>query len=894
MSFARVKATGSGKLAFRLKIEGMPYEFVTDSSMEKTTSDGRVRYVGLMTDGIEFSEEVNPAYAELDISGPTLTINDVAGKATELFGKKPTRDYSISAEVSTSATTISVNSGTAYTAGSVVWIDSEAIKIGTVSASAFNGCTRGHWDTLAQRHYVDYTLGLEPMKIRPEVINHPRTIEGRRAWVYAYGEGDDPQGDGTEIFKGVCLSDAEQTAPKQWTVATEGVLRLWEQDFGEKFSEYEVKPRGVYYTDAAPLTFKLTRYRGSTTPTTAGNDYVTATVTGFFDDNHDFVDYLNASTSTLQTAISNASWSHDIKAEVSRDGGWEISFEATADLSHTIWMYATSAIDGTLGDSLLYTDDGEVLGSVFNIRAGNPPLTAGERYRTAWMDTRSKVENPRQVPRGTFGLASADGGVTGGIIPGAQTSPHYRLYYDGPISPGTDVDDVILFQGEDRYVGAVTTTDTDNAFIEAPDLAGRFFAWSGDDGPEIHFGRRLASGNLSDAIEGVIASVANDVNRGAMPFITSGEVATASIAAVANALTNAGGYAPAGRNRIYTASTPMSFMDFIKEEMKLIGAYPIVDSNNKISIKAIEIPSDSGIAPSFTLNKSKIDVTQGFPITRKNGLGIINQVKLETVYDSVKDEHIGRTFHFNNVKSFGQHRTPNTIEVAPKSLRVFLISAEQAATGFNAVLGFYGNSYSISEIPVNMQAFDVRLGDVIAVTSDLLADSSTGTYGIADKSALVIGRSWNMKSGGGMLKVILMDDAQYGYAPEFGLTAATNVSGNQWTLTVRVGDPFSLDTWGNGSDTAEDYLAAGMQVRLREIDTAASSTDNHPGEVDSVSGNTVTVTFDAATTPDTSGDVLVFDRATGSPTATQQAYTYVADTSGQIGFSTYEPARKLS
>jgi hypothetical protein len=84
VTWAQVKATGRGKLAFRLFIEGFRTQFVTDSEMQILTDDptARIRAVGLQRQGIVIEESVHIPEADLEQGSVSLTIVDVGGRAT--------------------------------------------------------------------------------------------------------------------------------------------------------------------------------------------------------------------------------------------------------------------------------------------------------------------------------------------------------------------------------------------------------------------------------------------------------------------------------------------------------------------------------------------------------------------------------------------------------------------------------------------------------------------------------------------------------------------------------------------------------------------------------------------------------------------------------------------
>jgi hypothetical protein len=70
MTWADTLATGSGRLRFRLMIEGWPEEFVTDDTITHATNrDGRTVLSGLSYDGMKIGDRCLPWEGKLQADG---------------------------------------------------------------------------------------------------------------------------------------------------------------------------------------------------------------------------------------------------------------------------------------------------------------------------------------------------------------------------------------------------------------------------------------------------------------------------------------------------------------------------------------------------------------------------------------------------------------------------------------------------------------------------------------------------------------------------------------------------------------------------------------------------------------------------------------------------------
>ena len=296
MSLARVKATGRGRLYVRVAIEGLPVVFVSARRMEQTQADGRIRVNGLDVKGLKIGARADLRRATLEAQSIELKIEDLDrlpgsrhGRITRELWKRPAASTFLSAEASPSATTLTVYSTAAFAASGVVHVGTEAIAYTGKTATTFTGCTRAYWDTIAQRHFVADGEGLGDAR----VTDRPQSVEGRRVYLSIYGDGDDPQGDGSPRWRGVCATDLKWEKGV-WTVGVDPITRLLAQPVGSESSD-AVRIRGIHYGCTFPWVLLIQQ-------TSSGKEAV-ASIVGHYETERDFA---TAATTAIATALADA------------------------------------------------------------------------------------------------------------------------------------------------------------------------------------------------------------------------------------------------------------------------------------------------------------------------------------------------------------------------------------------------------------------------------------------------------------------------------------------------------------------------------------------------------------------------------------------------------------
>lgn len=855
-----------------------------DFAADYDDEDGRERIAGLDREGLVLEEQGDLASATMESGGFTVTIVDDQGKDrwTELFSKTPSVRTYLTADAGIAATTFTVESTTGVTAGDHLYVGTETIKVGTVASStSLTGCSRARHDSIAQKHWTESGDRLA----YPEVTDWPTTIERRRAWLYAYGEGDSRAGNGTLIWRGICYTDAKLNGDgSSWSISIDPITALFDQDLGVDLDE-PTQPRGIYYPGNAPFRATLIEYTTSSPDTPS--DFVSVYVVGHYETNADFCDALNTKIDAATSGFTVA----EIRAVPEGDEGWH--FEYTTDNASAKWIgiQVRSLVDGRLlnpTEQLYNKSTGVTVASVATDTA----------YGYRW--TLASVPGERTVPRGVFNRPS-----TGGLgldedeeevtTTEVANNPDLRVYMGGRFSVSSSIDAAIVetTDGSGNRSLQVDTVGASDRYINFRDERGP----SGDFGfiytrtipATFQFTRRYAEGTLADFRTAITDLAQLESNKGTVPFITASD--WASIASVVDE-------AREGRRvgwRKYTATQSINLWEHIQHEARLLGCFWRLNSTGALQLAKLRVPVATVTAAS-DIAETEVLIDGGYPEWEKNADGTVNVVELKTGYDPVEDEFLGTTFIVRDVQSISHYKRSYKLEIHPKSEAIGTAFYEDVVDLAQTVFGVYGGDYAVVTVEVPFKLFSVLVGDFVTITHKNLPDPETGKRGLSNRPALVIGRRWDLDQGRGTFRLLVPFDNLAGYAPSVSVSSASG-SGTAWTLTVSTNDPLGDAAYFETGDVLSDHFGDGMRIRLMQWNNASPTV--RVGEIDAAgvddSAGTIAVTLDSSWTGLGGNDyVLGYDEATAAVTAAQRAYAFLADTDARINFSTETPARQYA
>lgn len=894
----RVVATGSGALAFRLEIEGWPYQPVTDARLVATLSDGRLRVAGMQAQGITIGEDIDVVKATLDARGCTITIADVAGSPTYAFSKGPDFRSVLAADLTAAGTSVTLADTGGLANGDVIHIGTEAIKIGTVGTPC-TGCTRGYWGSFGQAHY---TADGEHLGY-PSVSSRPYTARGRRARIYVYAPADGigVNDNGTQIFLGRVSSDATISGAS-WQIKIDSIAAVLDQDLGHGADE-AVPPRGIYYPWSSYLDLRLSLATDANNGSAVATGPVSVKLYGFYETQETFITALNAAIETAGAGPGGA-WSTKITAESLGDGGWQLVARTAAASPKYPYMFVHSLVDAPEGPDVLFAvrdSDGVSVETV----------SAATSYYTTIAAT---------VPRGTF-LHRA------GVIPSpaaralAETYPDNRIYVGGDVALDSSMTAVVVqWPGLDGpTTHTVLTRDTTARYISLDTGTRGGVAYSIErlvygtdfDLPSITLARDYGRGTLYTLIAAITTAAPTVMNAGTGPDLRSTGVATTedldlattagtNIQAVVTEASLSGTDALTSTRR-WRAYGPKKLAEVFAAEAQLLSCLWAIDSNGRLCLRRIPTPT-SGRYSATSLGAADLDMTRGFGTWQRAAFGTLNTVLFKHGYDPIEDKY-RQAVQVRDPSAFSIDKTTRAVKVEPVStadtdLDVMIGTAAGAYTRIAyALLGIFGGPYATITVPVKLTAFNVLCGDIIELTHEQLPDPDTGTLGLTDRPCLVIGREFDMATGKGTLTLVTSLAKGAGYTPSLRISAATNTSGNTWELTWQTTD-ISGGSYIEG--TAADWYTAGDAVRLWEWDTASPM--SRWGTVDSVTATKITVTLTAAW-GGFSG-VYILDYARGRKigdagtipgvSTAQQRYAYMADSGHFVYFITRTPAYQFS
>jgi hypothetical protein len=861
VTWTTTKSNGSGTLSYRLHVQGCPYGFVTHWSMVKPAATPP-RIGGLKVSGAKIKCVSNIASGELQVSGLSVSLVDLQEQATLAFGKAPTSRTWLTAACSSAATSMAVRSTAGFGTSGSLWLDSEAITYSSRSAAGFAGLTRGALSTVAQSHYIDGGGSLR----FPMLTNLPRTLTGRRATLYVYGEQDDPQGDGTQIFRGI-VSRAPTQRGSAWSLSIDPISSVLTRAVGADLGE-PLSPRGIYYPWNRP--FAMTLFLGATAlPGEPGDSGlirfpVAAGDTAFFETQDDFVTYLNT-----KIATETSGWATTVVAVSDGDDGWHL--EATTDATpKAVWALGPGGVDPIF----LHPQNPD----------GTPIIEFLASTIHRFYGTAESLPGAGTVPRGYVGQFQR--GTSTGIPALNTTFPARRIYIGGVASLSSFVDAVSV-----EFSAFGDEAQTTMSGEATPSVSPRFLAFNAERTaevtnlysrgftsaalPKIRLGRTYASGgSVWTAINAIIAAQAAEINAGSVPDLQSGDFDSTSWSEL-----DATWQPRIVRSRTFTSFVDVPLVDLVREELKLAGYALGLSATGTLAIFRLRRPvtTEAGATSILSL---KID--KGLPTWDPNGAGLVNTVKIRRGYAPIDDDFVGPTAVVRDVAAFGSSPRPYLLTIEPKSFpsdgQETNAECVEVTARIVSVLGF---DYAIVMGDVGLRHFDSCIpGAVVSITSPHLANASDGTRGVSAMPALVVGREVDLDAGRISCTFYVPLSRASGYSPGAKLTGNSSVAGNTYDLTC---DTY---TFPSGTD-AEDWFVVGDRVRVFRWDSTTAGTLVGTVVSGGAGGNVRRVTFDGAWTPGADTWRMGFAVSTdASLVSTQLRFVVLADSAGRIDAAT--------
>lgn len=898
--------------AYRLVIEGLGIEAVTDPAMERLSPDiSRRRVVGLLRDGLRLSEQCDIARGEIEASSMTVAIVDRQEDEVwcQWLAQQPTRWTWLTADLDTTTTTITVASNEGIDVNDVIHIGTEAMLVAGTSGSTTIDVSggRGWWQTIAQYHYT--TDGEE--LVTPRVsVTRPTTLEGRRAYLYRYVDGDSLQGDGTLIWRGICSTDARlEDDGATWTITIDPITTLLKQPLASDLEE-PTTIRGIYYPASQFFRFRFGETNTADAGTAIAAKQAVIRMHGFWETQEQWcadiqlaIDQASSTSGAgttgvvagttgvveVEIAFTTARETETIVCEVQDSGHWGVRW--IPDATNPRHIFITSFGTGGGGGFVIEGSLPELSGDpTADVTAAHPwVIVAGNGGTTGQGLT----------PRGIVGGSGIGGGDT--------TFSALRLY------PAVDLTSVALAIGGLEDVAAqiewtdgstpasggfpLRDADSDEGWIQLQSAADARFMYPGRL-PRISLRRRLGQGTIADMRDAIVTLAPRLANAGGSPFITTDDVSDWT--AVAD---RAAGGRTHLTSRLYVLGGEVDLDEMLAHECRLYGLFPRLDANGKIDLAYLELPTSTALLAG-TLGDGDVLVSDQPPTWERNGTdGSINVVELKSGYSLVTEDHEGVPIIVRDVTALSTRKATRKLEIAPLSLDPagFAWGVTAAVDVARRVLSIFGRPYSIVRLSVTAEWLTTALcGSVLGLRSPRIPNVITGERGVGQDSeppavGLVIGRDWDLLTETGVLTLIVSEAQTAGYAPSVFVSSSTAVAGNQYDLVVTFNDPSGASMAPAGAELS-DFYTVGDKLSLVVWDSTSQSFQTCTIDAIDDGASELRVTFASSPTLTGTRYLRFFDYDDTDLTSSQRRFAFYADGDRLLfdGGSGFDSAREYA
>ena len=815
-TYATQRDAGSGVFRVRLVVSGWPEVFVSDRSLARTESDGRVRLPGLDPVPLRIEARGDLARGGLrDGEQKVRVYDDDSHAVTASLGVLSTSKTWLVTALTKTATTASVASTAGFASSGVIHLHTEAIAYSGKTATSFTGLTRGYWDTTAQRHEGpdgDRQAG-------SAITERPVGLQGRYVRIYLYGRADNVTTVGTLKWQGSARTDRSYQ-DGAWEWAASGLASRLEQSVGHDLED-PVSLSGIYLPASGGLALSLTRWDaaalgGSAAPVAA--DSVFVRMSGRWQTNDAFVAALNGA---ITSAVSGWGWGAgaQIQAESLGPTGWRLIYRTDGTTAHYVQV-GGAGTSGLAPDRPDGMDTSDLVSPVDRLvtlvnGVGGWKDQTGAVVRTLVAGGLYGCEIAAPVPRGFIGTERAF------VDPANPGNLGDRLYLGGTVGLSAEMWAVLRADGEEgdeEVFAAVDSVSASDRYIVAPGLGPAAL------GPRtrVRLARELADNQtVGGLITLLLASSANLVNSGAMPLI-SGADFDFDFGAIDEAASDL-----AMSRRTWISQEGITLREIIEHELRLLGCYLSVRQNGALTVRRLRAPTPTDFSSLTITGRNAVGGPPGLTFSP---YGTIKQLLIRQGWSWTEGEHLGLTIKVTSAETADSSVLAADLEIAPRSRANVTgdfgleVDIEQAYSLGSTTLGLFGGAYQVASFDVSFgkgegtnALFDAELGETVIVTSRFLP-SPDGTMGTTIRPGILTGYSWSPFEGRGSFEILFVGLNVGGYAPEFPISAETDNGTDEWALT--------LTTSGyvpTGTD-ATDWLTTGDEVQAILRGVAGSTT----------------------------------------------------------------------
>lgn len=816
-----------------------------------------------LSDGITWEERAQPVQPEmLDIGAMTVHVNDpglrfdgTGGAATALFAQRDSIEATwITADVTTSTTTVAVGSTDGFPASGFIYVGRETMSYSSKTSTSFAVGTvanRGRFGSPVQHHW--YVGNGNAAIANPEVTSAAPEIIGRTAllfWLRVTGAGVVTEGSLAyygSIGAGVVLDDGSE----RWSLRIDhAVKRL-----------------------ALPLrgeTVSVSGYVSNSPPDSQG---VSPGVTqGYMCTYETWVDasnvvYANNLITTASAAPFNEGWHPTADAYI----------EAVNIAGSTIFPSPETLQYQLIGDRLRVRGTYSAIYdmSVYwpwdrpsSISLAGPgtdnDYTSGKSFPAAWI--------PVMQGGSRIYLSASDWA----FVPAVPSSPLGSVYYALAFGDGDSARYARITQKTSsggRYWIVATSISWDQSQLEALGIVARGFVIT--EPTSARLAVEVEAATWVDAIEALLTSF--DVTLG---DISADVFDFTDMRAVASQYPPG----PFATNRRYLVDLSSNILELVTNECRLNG-FTLVLRNGRISITRISdfAPTEESL---YTIETADLHIDEPRPRYARGHDAIVNAMKFVSKQTGITVNVVDAT----SLSRYGAGRTtleanaPDQVTGTAVNLAgAYLELARQAAT----VLGPLRYPYEYVMVSTTLEFAGIQVGDLVMLDLWRVPDQQT-SRGIS-KLGQVLSRSWRVYGDDSArmdYTLRISPTSLQGWAPAC-LVAAGGITGAVVTV-----DTTTFGAAGfapSQSDGGARFFKVGDAVRLVEIGSA-TPTASTQHTVGAVSGTTITLnpapSAGFATLAAAALKVMVIPDDWTVVSASQRLYAYLSNASYRLDTNT--------
>jgi hypothetical protein len=340
----------------------------------------------------------------------------------------------------------------------------------------------------------------------------------------------------------------------------------------------------------------------------------------------------------------------------------------------------------------------------------------------------------------------------------------------------------------------------------------------------------------------------------------------------------------------HIATKETEVQSLVSPTLAMLGACPRISDSGKIGYVSFKAPT------ALEANSVEVDddvwanIEAAKIATTLNQSALINSINVGINKDfQQKDEPGDRVvcFSIDALNELGEARQLNYDSMVKES---WVARAEDIAERLNELFTtfhfpVFGRESATVEIPCNWRSKQIKCGDLVKVTHELIYDTPRGALGVTEAMGLVVGRKLAIASGNDILRIrIFAGNPWNAVAPTAKATSYNSTSAYLECSSI------SLYSRPGDNDLTYFNTTSDLNVRLYPYNAAGSA--SYLATVTSVVESTKRIYFSSAplTTTEwtTSGMWVVFADWDNRTSSAVSGFAYLADSTAtpSIGTST--------